>query len=301
MGATEAQVRADVTHLAGTLGPRHLGRHRVLTQAADFIEQRLPQAGCAVTRHRYHVRHQPCDNLEVEFRGRDRPNDIIVIGAHYDTVPESPGANDNASGIAALLAIAEALACLKPARTLRLVAFVNEEAPCGWTQRMGSKVYVDACRAAGERIQGMFALDGLGCYRDEPGSQRYPYRLGIVYPNRGDFLAFVSNLASAGWLMRGVRAFNQSCDVPWRMAALPGWIPAIGRSDHWSFWRHRIRAGLITDTLPFRDRNYHKAGDTPDQLDYSRLVRVIQGLAAMAEQLSGTSRGPRGGERTRQT
>lgn len=291
MDDIEAQVKADVTYLAGTLGPRHLGRPRVLRQTTDYIEGRFHQTDCAVTRHRYHVRHQPCDNLQVEIRGESRPNSIIVIGAHYDTVPASPGANDNASGITALLGIAETLANVKPAQTIRLVAFANEESPYGWTQQMGSKVYVDACRAAGERIQGMFALDGLGCYRDEPGSQQYPYRLGLVYPNRGDFLAFVSNPASAGWLMQGARLFNQSCDMPWRIAALPSWISSIARSDHWSFWQHRIRAGLITDTLPFRDKNYHNAGDTPDQLDYIRLVQVIQGLAGMVERLGGASRG----------
>lgn len=280
------RLHRHVSALAAEIGERHLGRPAALAEAADYIERALAAPGHRVHRQWYAVGGEPCANVEVAWPGRRRGHEVVIIGAHYDTMPGTPGANDNASAVAVLIELARSLAEARFERTLRLVALTNEESPHAWTDRMGSKVYADRCRARRERIVGMVALDGLGRFSDAPHSQRYPLGLGAIYPSRADFLAFIANFASAWLLARARRAFRRATDLPTRAAVLPGWLPVAARSDHWSFWRHRYRAMLVTDTLPFRDANYHRATDMPDQLDYHRMSRAAQGLAGVAHGLA---------------
>lgn len=283
----QRRLARDVAVLAGDIGERHVWRPGALQAAADHIEAELIGAGVAVQRQGYVWRGQSCWNLEVQIVGDAEPGRIVIVGAHYDTVRGSPGANDNASAVAVLLELARALAGCRLRRTLRLVAFTNEESPFAWSERMGSKVYANRCRARGERVAGMLALDGLGCFRDERGSQRYPPPLGLVYPSRGDFLGFVGNFASARLLWASVRAFGRGTSLPVRAAVLPGWLPVAARSDHWSFWRLRYPAVLVTDTLEFRDPHYHRPTDTPEKLDYARLAAATAGLEQVVGRLAG--------------
>lgn len=291
--ALVASLERDVTLLAGTIGERNVARHAELEAAASAIERELTRAGYSVERQTYTVSGRACANLAVEIRGSassaGRPEEIVVVGAHYDSVIGSPGANDNASGVAALLALARRLAGSRHERTLRMVAFVNEEPPWFQTESMGSLVYASGCKQRGEKIVAMYSLETLGCYSDEEGSQHYPLpALSWVYPSRGNFVAFVGNLASRSLVRSSVASFRATAAFPSEGTALPGFVPGIGWSDQWSFWEQGYPALMVTDTAPFRFPQYHSPHDTPDTVDCERLARVVEGLAGVIEnQLEG--------------
>jgi hypothetical protein len=155
---------------------------------------------------------------------------------------------------------------------------VNEEPPFFKTSRMGSVVYATAARARGARIAAMLSLETMGYYSDERGSQKYPAPVGRFYPDVGNFIGFVSNLASAPVLLKARRAFKSRTSFPVRAAAVPGGIPGIGWSDHWSFWQAGYRAMMVTDTAPFRYPWYHTPADTPDRISPHKLALVVDGL-----------------------
>ncbi len=203
----------------------------------------------------------------------------MVVGAHYDTVPGCPGANDNGSGVVATLALADAMAGTKAARTLRFVLFVNEEPPHFQTDLMGSRVYARRCRERSENIAGMISLETIGYFRDEPKSQHFPVPgLGLFYPTQGNFIAFVGNFGSRGWVRATVGSFRRHAAFPCEGAALPGFVPGVGWSDHWAFYQEGYPALMVTDTAPFRYPHYHEPTDTPDRVDTERMARIVQAM-----------------------
>ncbi|MCX7892685.1 MAG: M20/M25/M40 family metallo-hydrolase [Burkholderiales bacterium] len=294
--AAAARLAGHVAKLAGEIGERHVRRPRALAAAARYIERELAALGYAVRRQTYDAGGVPSSNLEVEIPGAGAAGEIVLAGAHYDTVPGSPGADDNASGVAALIELARAFTDLRPARTLRLVAFVNEEPPFFYFGEMGSKVYARAARARGDDIRVMLSLEMLGCYSDRPGSQAYPPFLRWFYPDRGDFIGFVSNLRSRGALGALARAFRESSDFPMERLAAPALVPGVALSDQISFWKQGYPAVMVTDTAFYRYRHYHRATDTPEQLDYARMARVVAGLAGALARLAGAHGSLGGGD-----
>lgn len=271
-------LRAHVQKLAGGIGPRTVGFYDGLNKAVDHIESSLRAAGCEVSRQPFQVSGRTVFNLEVETRGISRPEEIVVIGAHYDTAGATPGANDNGSGVAALLSLARRFAGRSHARTVRWVAFVNEEPPYFQTSQMGSVVYARRCRERNENIVAMLSLETIGCYFDEPGTQRYPFPLSLFYPSTGNFIAFVGNVDSRALVRQAIGAFRAQAKFPSEGAALHGWLPGIGWSDHWAFWQEGYPAIMVTDTALFRYPHYHDLDDTPDKIDYERTARVVNGL-----------------------
>ena len=287
---TEANVRAHIEALATTIGERHVLRPQALAAAAEYIADTWQRQGHAVDRQDYEAAGQRCANLVVTVPGSRPAAGILLFGAHYDTIPDCPGANDNGSGVAALLEIAGQLAGTRPAMTVRLVAFVNEEPPFFGTAQQGSAVYARAARARGDDIRLMIALETMGCYSDRPGSQRYPPLLRHFYPDRGDFLALIGDLRSLPAVRRLARAFRAHADLPLEYAGLFRWIPGVGWSDHLPFWRLGYRAVMATDTAFHRYRYYHTPQDTPDKLNFTGLARATQGLSAAAAALGGDGR-----------
>jgi Zn-dependent M28 family amino/carboxypeptidase len=281
-------LRAHVETLADVIGERNIFRPRALAAARTYIEATWRAQGYEVSAQEYDVRGVRCANLEVSRPGTTRAGEIILLGAHYDSVRNCPGANDNGSGVAALLEIARRFAGLKPALTVRFVAFVNEEPPFFLTRRQGSAVYAKAARARGDDIKLMVSLETLGYYSDAPGSQRYPPLFRYFYPNRGNFLGLVSDLRSRGIVRRVAKAFRDNCDFPLEHTAALRWIPGIAWSDHLPFWRQGYPALMATDTAFYRYRYYHTAHDTPDKLTYPAFGRATAALgscfAALAEQ-----------------
>ncbi len=283
--ALREELRRDVEQLAGVIGERNLQHPEQLAAAADFIENSFAHVGLRTTRDSYQAGGRRCDNLVAEVPGAT--SEIIVLGAHYDSVPGSPGANDNASGVAALLALARHFAEKPAGRTLRFVAFTNEEPASFQTEIMGSLVYAQRCRARGDRIAGMISLETIGYYSSAPHSQKFPVAgLGLIYPTAGNFIAFVSNLSSARWLQPVLKNFRQHAHLPSEGAALPASVPGVGWSDHWAFWQAGYRALMITDTAPFRYPHYHQASDTPDKLDYDAMTHLVSALEETVGELA---------------
>jgi Zn-dependent M28 family amino/carboxypeptidase len=282
----ERRLRRHVARLAGDIGERHVLRPEALHAAERYIAGTFHGLGYAVTRQNYEAQGVDCANLEVTIEGAAATSEIVLAGAHYDTVPGSPGADDNASGVAAVLELARLLRASKPARTIRLVAFVNEEPPFFFWGEMGSRVYARAARKRGDDIRVMLSLEMLGCYSDEPASQGYPPLLKYFYPERGDFIAFVSNLRSRHALRNAFDAFRAASRFPAEKLAAPALVPGVGWSDQLSFWREGYPAAMVTDTGFHRYRHYHQRTDTPEKLDYARMAQVVEGLARTLERLA---------------
>jgi hypothetical protein len=285
-GALAGALRRDIVELAERIGERNVEKYAALRKAADYVDAELRVAG-PVVRQTYTAGGRPCDNLEVEIRGASAPGEIVVLGAHYDSVLHSPGANDNASGTAGLLALARSLAKSAPARTLRFVAFVNEEPPHFRTEEMGSRVYARRCRERGENVVAMLSLETIGCFTDAPDTQKYPPPLGAFYPSQGNFIAFVGNVSSRALVRRCVKTFRAAAAFPSEGAALPSFLPGVGWSDHESFWEHGYSAVMVTDTAPFRFPHYHLRSDTPDTIDFERCARVVAGVERVVRELAG--------------
>ncbi len=285
--ALSAALRRDVEELAGRIGNRNVFAGDALSKAADYVEGRLRETGLTVSRQTYEVAGQPCHNLETEILGAAKPGEIVVVGAHYDSVVDCPGANDNGTGVAALLALARALGPERPARTLRFVAFVNEEPPFFQTKLMGSAVYAQRCRERKEKVVAMLALETIGFYSDRDESQNYPPPLGLIYPSRGNFIGFVGNISSRRLVREAIGVFRERAQFPSEGAALPGWIAGVSWSDHWAFGEAGFPAIMVTDTAPFRYPHYHTAADTPDKVDFDRCARVVAGLEHVVRALAG--------------
>ncbi|MBI2312273.1 MAG: M28 family peptidase [Betaproteobacteria bacterium] len=286
MDITAAAVERHVRKLAGEIGERNVFRPEALAAAADYVEGEFSSQGHEVAVQEYEARDVPSRNFEVTIAGAAQTTEIILIGAHYDSVLGSPGADDNASAVAALIEIARCLKGERLPRTVRLAAFVNEEPPFFFWGNMGSQIYAKAARRRGDDIRLMLSLEMLGCFSDAPGSQRYPPLFRYFYPDRGNFIAFVSNLRSRGAMRRAVAAFRAGSDFPCEHTATFSWIPGVAWSDHLSFWRQGYRAAMVTDTAFYRYPYYHSALDTPDRLDYPRLARVSEALAGMVRGLA---------------
>ena len=277
------ELRADVQTLAGEIGERNMTRYPQLNAAADFIENSFFHAGLVPRRDTYDLRGRACHNIETEIGARP---EILLIGAHYDSVFGSPGANDNGSGVAAMLALARRFAQKPVQRTLRFVAFVNEEPPYFLTEQMGSSVYAGRCKARGDQISAMITLETIGYFSDAPHSQTYPsLGLGVFYPTVGNFIGFVGNIHSRSLLRRAIALFRKNARLPSEGAALPSFVPGVSWSDQWAFWQHGYPGIMITDTAPFRYPHYHCATDTPDKLDYDRFALVVSGMQKVIEEL----------------
>jgi Zn-dependent M28 family amino/carboxypeptidase len=285
----ESRLRRHVERLADEIGERHVLRPEALHAAERYIGETLRALGYEVSRQAYEAQGVDSANLEVSIAGSGAASEIVLAGAHYDTVPGSPGADDNASGVAAILELARLLRSAKPARTIRLVAFVNEEPPFFFWGEMGSKVYAKAARARGDDIRVMLSLEMLGCYSDEKGSQGYPPLLKYFYPAQGNYVAFVSNVRSRHALRGVFDAFRASSDFPAEKLAAPALVPGIGWSDQLSFWREGYPAAMVTDTAFHRYRHYHQPTDTPEKLDYARMAQVVEGLARTLGSLAGAA------------
>ena len=291
--AAEKRIReglqGHVQRLAGEIGIRHClnpTAYAALEKSAGYLRSVWQSQGYEVHEQPYDAHGRTVRNLWVEKKDSDGSGKLWVIGAHYDSVPECPAANDNASGVAALLELSGLLASLEVAGTVHFVAFVNEESPFGLTPLMGSRVYSRKLAQEGLKVDGMISLETLGCYSDQENSQKYPPPFHLFYPTKANFIAFVGNYASKKWVHLFGRLFRASCDFPSEGFAPPTFIADINRSDHWSFWQEGYPAFMVTDTAPFRYPYYHTPWDTPEKIDYPRFARVVVGIGRVLRLLT---------------
>ncbi len=277
-----ARLRGDVERIAGTIGQRSTYNAKSLAETAMTLKKSLEGMGYTVVDHSFASRGAASPNMQVEIPGMEAGlrSQIILVGAHYDAFQGTPGADDNASGVAVVLEMARRFAGRPSACTLRLVLFVNEEPPAFQTSDMGSLIYARQAAASGDNIVAMVSLESLAA-----GSQKYPPPLGWFYPTTGDFLAFVGNVNSRALVRRCIGVFRERCEFPSEGLAAPDSIPGVGWSDHWAFWQTGVEAIMITGTATFRNPNYHEGSDTPGTLDYDSLARATDGIEAVIRDL----------------
>ena len=228
------------------------------------------------------------DNLSVDIRSAHPGAKLLVIGAHYDSAGIAPGANDNGSGVAALIEIARTLKARKLAHHVRLIWFANEEPPFFQREGMGSVVAAKSIAASGQPMIGMISLETIGYFDDRAGSQHYPPPLSLRYPDRGNFIAFVGMVGARSFVRRSVGEFRRSARLPSEGGVAPSFVQGIDWSDHWSFQQQGIPSLMVTDTAPFRYPHYHELSDTPDKLDYHRLALLVEALDMMIVSLAST-------------
>lgn len=272
--------------LASDIGERNIENYTNLELSANYIEEVFASYGYSPERQTYQYGERDVSNIEVEIKGGDLSGETVVIGAHYDSVWGSPGANDNASGVACVLELARLLAGTKPVRTIRFVAFVNEEAPYFETEHQGSYVYARRSRERGERVTAMISVETVGYYSDEKGTQKYPFPFNLFYPKTANFVGFVGNLKSRNLVHRAIRSFRDKGAFPSEGVASPEFIEGVGWSDHNPFWQFGYSAIMVTDTAFFRYEHYHTGEDTPDKIDYGSMARIVEGLRSVVIELA---------------
>ena len=272
------RLKSHVRLLGGEIGERNVVRSRELEAAARCLEHELRSYGYTVREQQYRAYEVAVRNLFVEKPGASKQDEVIVVGAHYDSVLDSPGANDNGSGVAAVLELARAFAAQETVRTLQFALFVNEEPPFFQSPEMGSYIYAKRLKLERRNVVGMLSLETIGCYSDEPGSQQYPSGLPDGYPTAGNFIGFAGFSSSEPWIQAVISAFRNNSTFPAEVLVSEAPLAVVGWSDHWSFSQMGYPALMVTDTAPFRYPYYHSAQDTPDKLDYERMARVVAGL-----------------------
>lgn len=256
--------------------PRSLEKAQTVLFSVRYLTQTLQSMGYVVERQDV---LDPAENLIVTLpaNGDDAP--ILIIGAHYDTVPRSPGADDNASGVAALLELARSFHSLygKTPIEIRMVFYANEEPPYFKTGAMGSYTHAQSIENP-ERVIGMISLESVGYFSDAAGSQNYPFPLSVRYPQTGNFIALVGDTSSRTFVRETIAEFRNHARIPSVGGTAPSMIQGIDWSDHWGYSQRGIPAIMVTDTAPFRNPHYHRKTDTPDTLDFDRLALVVEGL-----------------------
>lgn len=276
-GDLETRLKRHVVKLSEEIGERNLSHYQNLEAAAEYITKVFQNYGYEVESQWYKVRGKTVRNIIVEKKGKKEEK--IIIGAHYDSVSGSPGADDNASGVAGLLEISRLMADEDLERTIVFVAFTCEEPPFFFTRNMGSKVYARRCWSRKEKIIGMVSLEMIGFYTKEKRKRALPSRiLSFLHPQVGNYVTLVGNISSKKLINRMSEGFKKHSDFPLLSVVVPELSPTAGWSDHSSFWSFGYHACMATDMAFYRNPHYHTSTDTPDILNYDSMSRVIIGL-----------------------
>lgn len=280
-GPADAQVRANVEATVRALAtPRNREHRDAYRRARQWIEEAWAKQGYAVA--------PESGNLVAELPGDT--DEIVVLGAHYDSAHDAPGADDNASGVAAMLEVSRLLAGRRLHRTVRFYAWADEEPPCFQYACMGSLRSAALAKERGDVLTAVLALDSVGYYDDAPGSQAFPAPFGLFFPDRADFVAVVGDVRSGGLVRDVAGRLRAAGSLKVSAAATPAFVTGVDWSDHWSFWQHGWPAVMLTDMPPFRNPHYHEPSDLPDTLDFDRLARFAAGLATTIEGLAADPR-----------
>lgn len=279
-------LKSHVYRLAQEIGERSVFKYEKLNEAAEYITEQFRLYGYDVEFQDYTVLNKTVKNIIAIKTGVKSPDEIIIVAAHYDSC-FNPGADDNASGVAALLELASSISGKQIGRSIKFIAFVNEEPPFFKTENMGSLVYAREAKAKGENIGAVLALEMIGYYSDRPNSQRYPPIFGLFYPNKGNFICIVGNFHSRKLVKEIVSTFRRNTQFPIESVVTLAFVPGVDFSDHWSFWQQGYPAVMITDTGFYRNPHYHTNADTYEKLNYKSMAEVVKGLSAVLLELAG--------------
>jgi hypothetical protein len=281
LAADTVRLRRHLLFLTTTPQPRNYQHPAVLDSVAAYITRELRTAGAVeVGEQPYAVRGQTYRNVLGSFGPKDGPR--LIIGAHYDVCGDQPGADDNGTGVAALLELARLLG-QQPTLPYRidLVAYTLEEPPFFRTRNMGSYVHAAALKAAGIPVRGMVALEMLGYYDDQRGSQNYPiWPLKFIYGSRGNYVTVAQKFGNGRFGRQFARHYRNVATLPVKRFKAPAWLPGIDFSDHLNYWYFGYSAVLLTDTAFYRNRSYHETTDTLARLDMRRLGLAVEALLA---------------------
>lgn len=283
---TAENLKKTVKILSEEIGERNTKNPENLEKSARYLESVFREYGYQPQRNSYEYKSVDVSNIYVVKSASRKTDRTIVIGAHYDSLHGTVGANDNASGVAVLLELARMLKTISLEANLHFVGFVNEEPPYFQTADMGSVVYAKRLRQQRIKVIAMYSLETMGAYYDDAGSQSYPFPLDAYYPDVGNFIAFVSNPYSKQLLEKSIKQFREMAVVPSEGLSAPEVLEGVSWSDHWSFWQEGYPAVMITDTAPFRYEHYHKTSDSFDKIDYQRMSRVTHGIAKMIQKIA---------------
>ncbi|MDQ1832590.1 M28 family peptidase [Massilia scottii] len=294
IGPASAAPQADLpARLAGHVrqiasSEHNTGTPAALEKAALYLEATLAAQGYAVRRDEYTYDGHRVRNLEVSIANiapGKQPERIYIVGAHYDSAPGTPGANDNGSGSAAVVELARLFKGVVPApgNELRFVLFVNEEPPYFGGEGMGSRHHARALKARGQHVEAALILETIGSYSNARNSQRYPPGVAAFYPDQGNFIAFVGTLGSSSLVRKTVAAFRKASSFPAESLAAPSFVKGVTWSDHTSYNKEGYEAVMITDTATMRYPHYHRSTDTPDKLDYASMAKVVDGMAKVIQ------------------
>jgi Zn-dependent M28 family amino/carboxypeptidase len=282
----EQALRRHVETLTVEIGPRAPGLGGSLPRTAAYIRSVLDEAGLSVAEQPYDFFGEQVVNLIAAPPAIATAPAFYVVGAHYDSVPSTPGADDNASAVAVLLELARRLPQLALRAPVRLVAFTMEEPPAFTTGLQGSRIFVKACQAAGERVAGAIVLEMVGYTAPR---QIYPPVLRFAgYPREGNFIGIVGNWRSRPFGRAVLRGFRKNPRLPVESLFVPfdgRILPATRLSDHASFWDARLPAVMVTDTAFFRNPHYHLPTDTIDTLDFAFMAGLVDSLALALTEL----------------
>ncbi len=280
-----ADLEADVRALLTSFGPRDHTQVAHLDAAATWLAGRLAGSGARVSDQAFEAGGATYRNVVGEYGTAS--GDLVVVGAHYDAWGGHPGADDNASGVAVLLALARAFGAAAPPGRVQLVAWSVEEPPHFRTLAMGSAVHAQGLAAKGEKVRCAISLETLGYFTDRPDSQRFPVGvLSWIYPTTGNFVGVVGLIGQGGVTRTIKRAMRGASDQPVVSINAPRGLRGVDFSDHRSYWEHGWPAVMITDTAFYRNERYHRADDTPETLDYPRMAKVARGVWSAATVLA---------------
>lgn len=283
---TEQNLINTVNMLSGDIGSRSYTETKSLEKAAVFIEEQFRSYGCVPERQSFEINGNIYHNIFSEVKGTNPSEGIIVIGAHYDTVYGTPGADDNASGIAGVLELSRLFSKEPAQHTINFVAFTLEEPPFFRTRHMGSYIFAESLKRKNIKVKGMIALEMIGYFSNEKGAQYYPVPMfRWFYPKIGNFIAFVGNFHSRSFTNRFADKFRSASSMHFESLIGVSLVPGIDFSDHLSFWRFDYPAFMITDTAFYRNPNYHDPGDTADTLDYEKMAELVIGIYNTVRQI----------------
>lgn len=286
MEIQENDLKRHVMELSDRIGERNYVYYDSLEKAASYIAAEFNSYGYDTRFQTYEIGSRTFKNIIAEKKGTTAAEEIIIIGAHYDTVVGSPGANDNTTGVAALLELARLFYQKEVERTVKFIAFVNEEPPYFMSDEMGSRVYAKKARERGDDIVAMLSLETIGYYSDKRNSQRYPFPYGFFYPDQANFIGVVGNFHSRGLVKKVKESFMQNSDFNIESVVAPEFVMGADFSDHDSFWEYGYKACMITDSAFYRYPYYHSVADTYDKVVFDKFTEAVNGLYNVAVELS---------------
>lgn len=292
---TVQALREHVRSLTVTIGERSVTMPKNLLKTQQYIASFYEGLGLHAEIEPFRYHDLPVANVIARIEPEGPPTKRFLLGAHYDSVEGTVGADDNASAVAVLLETARQLLAVARQKKLtvavKCVAFALEEPPVFSTRYQASKVHAAAMKHRGESIDGMLCLEMVGYTCKEKGCQEYPFPLNLMgYPEQGDFIGIIGNFASRGLTRSISKAFKKNPALPAIPLTVPfsGWLmPSVRLSDHASFWDKGYAAVMITDSAFFRNPHYHMPSDTADTLDYGFMAELVRSLVLFFEEAGG--------------